>query len=72
VKTPGLEVAALNNAPGVHSARYAGEERSFEKNTSLLLHNLKGEKDRSARFRTVICLIWEGQLHYFEGICTGR
>jgi XTP/dITP diphosphohydrolase len=68
----GLEVAALNNAPGVHSARYAGEERSFEKNTSLLLHNLKGEKDRSARFRTVICLIWEGQLHYFEGICKGQ
>jgi len=67
----GLEVAALNNEPGVHSARYAGPGRSSEANMQLLLERLHG-KDRQARFRTVICLIVKGEEHFFEGICTGR
>src|SRR6476620_12212632 len=53
----GLEVYALNNEPGVHSARYAGEERSFEKNIDKLLIKLENFGNRKARFRTVICLI---------------
>ena len=68
----GLEVAALDNAPGVHSARYAGEEKSFDRNTEKLLSELREKTDRSARFRTVICLILEGKEHYFEGCCEGR
>src|SRR5215217_8809230 len=53
----GLEVFSLNNEPGVRSARYAGEEKSFEKNTRLLLARLEGSTSREARFRTVICLL---------------
>jgi XTP/dITP diphosphohydrolase len=68
----GLEVTALDNAPGVHSARYGGEEKSFTRNTGKLLSELKERTDRSARFRTVICLILEGKEHYFEGRCEGR
>jgi XTP/dITP diphosphohydrolase len=68
----GLEVTALDNAPGVHSARYAGEEKSFSRNTGKLLSELKEKSDRSARFRTVICLILEGKEYYFEGRCEGR
>jgi XTP/dITP diphosphohydrolase len=67
----GLEVYALGNEPGVHSARYAGPNRSATDNIALLLERLKGIKDRKARFRTVICLILEGKEHYFEGICQG-
>ena len=67
----GLEVFALNHAPGVHSARYAGEERSFKKNIDKLLNALKSHQNRAAQFRTVICLILEGKAHYFEGICAG-
>ena len=68
----GLEVQALGGAPGVHSARYAGEERSDGNNIARLLNELRGAPDRSARFRTVICLIWEGREYYFEGHCPGR
>ena len=68
----GLEVDALGGAPGVRSARYAGEGRSADDNTRLLLQNLQGSSDRSARFRTVITLIWNGVTHNFEGICRGR
>ena len=68
----GLEVAALGNEPGVHSARYAGGERSYEANVEKLLANLRGISDRSARFRTVICLILDGKKYFFEGICKGR
>src|SRR5690348_14690621 len=53
----GLEVYSLNNEPGVRSARYAGNERSFDKNIDKLLSKLDGSSDRRARFRTVICLI---------------
>ncbi|HEY6901425.1 MAG TPA: RdgB/HAM1 family non-canonical purine NTP pyrophosphatase [Puia sp.] len=68
----GLEVAALDGEPGVKSARYAGEDRAFEKNIGKLLNNLAGQPDRSARFRTVISLIWNGKEYFFEGICNGR
>ncbi|TKK70862.1 RdgB/HAM1 family non-canonical purine NTP pyrophosphatase [Ilyomonas limi] len=68
----GLEVTALNGAPGVKSARYAGEDRNFEENIQKLLHNLQGKTDRSARFRTVVSLIWNKEEHYFEGICEGN
>ena len=68
----GLEVYALNGEPGVKSARYAGGDRSFEKNVELLLHRLDGRPDRKARFRTVISLVLNGREHLFEGICEGR
>jgi XTP/dITP diphosphohydrolase len=67
----GLEVYSLNNEPGVRSARYAGEDKAFDKNVEKLLLNLKGSTDRKARFRTVICLILDGKEYFFEGICEG-
>ncbi len=68
----GLEVFSLNNEPGVKSARYAGEDKAFEKNIEKLLLNLRDSKDRSAQFRTVICLILNGKEYFFEGICKGE
>lgn len=68
----GLEVEALNGAPGVYSARYAGEEKSFEANMNKLLVELKGVNQRSARFRTVIACIIDGKEYLFEGICEGE
>ena len=68
----GLEVFALDGEPGVLSARYAGEEKSFEKNIEKLLTKLKDKEDKSAQFRAVICLIAEGNIDFFEGICKGR
>jgi XTP/dITP diphosphohydrolase len=67
----GLEVQALNNEPGVKSARYAGEHRDFQANINKLLANLQPHTNRKARFRTVISLIWNGQEYLFEGICEG-
>jgi len=67
----GLEVEALNGAPGVKSARYAGEGRSTADNIAKLLSELKGEVNRKAQFRTIICLIIDGKEHLFEGICKG-
>lgn len=67
----GLEVRALQGAPGVKSARYAGEDRSFSRNNEKLLKELEGAEDRGARFRTVICLMLNGGSHFFEGICEG-
>jgi XTP/dITP diphosphohydrolase len=67
----GLEVEALNGEPGVHSARYAGEDKAFDKNIDKLLAKLGNETNRKARFRTVISLIWEGREWFFEGICEG-
>lgn len=67
----GLEVAALNGEPGVKSARYAGEIRSFENNIDKLLANLSNKKNREAQFRTVVCLIIGGKEKLFEGICKG-
>ncbi|MET0393883.1 MAG: RdgB/HAM1 family non-canonical purine NTP pyrophosphatase [Chitinophagaceae bacterium] len=67
----GLEVATLGGEPGVKSARYAGGARSFDQNIDKLLANLEGKSDTSARFRTVISLILDGEETLFEGICTG-
>ena len=72
----GLEIEALNGAPGVKSARFAGEDRDFQANIDKVLFNLNGIDNRAAQFRTVICLIWnnsnnELQTYYFEGICKG-
>ena len=68
----GLETEALHGEPGVRSARYAGEEKSFGKNIDKLLSLLATEKNRRARFRTVISLRWEGQEFLFEGTCKGN
>ena len=68
----GLEVASLNGEPGVKSARYAGDDRIFDKNIEKLLVNLAGKSDRSARFRTIISLILNGKETLFEGICEGK
>ena len=68
----GLEVSALNGEPGVKSARYAGENRAFDRNIEKLLENLKDKTDRSARFRTVVSLIIDGKETLFEGICPGK
>ncbi|MFN0031985.1 MAG: RdgB/HAM1 family non-canonical purine NTP pyrophosphatase [Flavobacteriales bacterium] len=68
----GLEVVALNNAPGVRSARYAGEHKSFEDNMNLLLENMKHETNREARFRTVICLVLHGKEYVFDGVVNGH
>ena len=68
----GLEVPALNGEPGVKSARYSGEDKSFDKNIDKLLNNLDSKKDRSARFRTVISLLIDGKEIQFEGICEGQ
>jgi XTP/dITP diphosphohydrolase len=67
----GLEIEALNNEPGVFSARYAGG-RDPEKNIQLVLEKLKGISNRRARFRTVISLILDGEEILFEGIVNGN
>ena len=67
----GLEVDSLNGEPGVNSARYAGDERSFEANIDKLLNNMQHSTNRFARFRTVISLILNGEEKQFEGICKG-
>lgn len=68
----GLEIEALNGEPGVYSARYAGEEKSAEKNMELVLKRLDKIKNRKARFRTVISLVIDGAETQFEGIVEGR
>ncbi len=68
----GLEVEALNGAPGVYSARYAGEHADYMANNHKLLKALEGQPNRQARFRCVIALAQpSGQAEYVEGICTG-
>ena len=67
----GLEVDALNGAPGVFSARYAGDGHDSEANMQKLLKELKGNENRKAQFRTAICLIMEGKEYLFEGIVKG-
>ena len=68
----GLEVAALDGAPGVHTARYAYPDRHDpEANTQKLLHSLEGRDDRRAQFRTAIALILNGEEHVFEGVVEG-
>lgn len=67
----GLEVAALDGAPGVHSARYATDGHDFAANNRLLLKNLEGIENRAAQFRTVIALILDGKEYLFEGRVEG-
>lgn len=68
----GLEVEALNGAPGVYSARYAGDGHDSEANMQKLLHELEDKENRKAQFRTAICLILEGKEYLFEGIVKGE
>ncbi len=73
----GLEIESLQGAPGVKSARYAGEGRDFQANIDKVLNCLADHNNRNAQFRTVICLIWGNdqdgiQTYYFEGICKGH
>jgi len=67
----GLEVKALDGEPGVLSARYAGSDRDSEANMDKVLKRLEGKIDRSAQFRTAICLILNGEEHLFEGVAVG-
>lgn len=68
----GLEVAALDNAPGVYSARYAGEAKDNEANINLLLANMKDKQERQAQFKTIFALCLGEDLHTFEGIVRGE
>lgn len=71
----GLEVDALGGAPGVYSARYAGEDKDFARNIDKVLEDLaaaEDKKDMRARFRCVIALIYEGREYYFDGVLEGR
>jgi len=68
----GLEITALGGAPGVKSARYAGEDSTPRANIDLVLSKMIGIENRAAQFRTIICLIWKNQTYYFEGICKGQ
>jgi XTP/dITP diphosphohydrolase len=68
----GLEVDALNGAPGVDTAHYAGPERDADKNMNLLLTNLKDSSNRKARFKTVFALFWQGEMYEFTGVVSGQ
>lgn len=68
----GLEVFTLNNEPGVRSARYAGEPSNAENNMELLLSKLNPENYNQAQFVTWICLMYQSQIHYFEGNLKGQ
>ena len=68
----GLEVEVLNGAPGVYSARFAGEEKNDANNVNKLLQVLEGEANRKANFRTVICLMRNGEAFFFEGVVYGQ
>ena len=68
----GLEVSALGGKPGVHSARYAGNQKNAQDNMSKLLHELKDLTDRKSQFRTLIALILNGREYLFEGIVKGK
>lgn len=67
----GICVDALNGAPGVFSARYAGEPKDDQRNLELVLENMKNQANRAAHYKAVICLIWNEQTYFFEGICRG-
>ncbi len=68
----GLEVEALDGAPGVYSARYAGDAHNSEANMKKLLQDMEGIENRKAQFRTVFALIIDGKEHLFEGIIKGE
>lgn len=67
----GLEIAALNNEPGIYSARYSGN-RDDQQNLNLVLSKMEGQSNRKANFRTVIALVQNGQQHLFEGVIYGN
>jgi XTP/dITP diphosphohydrolase len=67
----GLHIDALNGAPGVLSARYAGEQKLAEDNITRVLHEMEGQENRQAHFRTVISLVLDGQEYQFTGVCPG-
>lgn len=67
----GLEIDALDGAPGVYSARYSGEHGNHAANIAKLLANMEGLVNRAARFRTVISLVWDGNEHFFDGTVEG-
>lgn len=67
----GLEIEALDGAPGVYSARYAGEQANSEANLQKVLTHLKGKENKNAQFRTVVALNLATKTHFFEGICKG-
>ena len=67
----GLEVEALNGAPGVYSARYAGPQHNSKDNIRKLLTNMQDIENRPAQFRTAIVLILDGKIHLFEGTIKG-
>jgi XTP/dITP diphosphohydrolase len=68
----GLEVDILDGAPGVYSARYAGDNVTYDENVEKLLREMEGESDRKARFRTVIAFLDGSDEHLFEGVCEGE
>ena len=68
----GLCIEALNGQPGVFSARFAGPNATDYENVEKTLDALKGEENRKAFYKAVICLIWNGQTYFFEGFCHGR
>ncbi len=68
----GLEVEALDGAPGVYSARYAGEHKNAQDNMNKLLTELENKTNRKAQFKTVICLNSNGNQHLFTGIASGE
>jgi XTP/dITP diphosphohydrolase len=68
----GLEVDALDGAPGVYAARYAGENVTYDDNVNKMLAEMEGEEDRKAQFRTVVSLKIDGMEYFFEGICRGE
>lgn len=67
----GICVPALDDAPGVHSARYAGDDADDDANLRKLIKDMLGKEDRRAYYKAVICLVWNGEEHYFEGTCHG-
>ena len=68
----GLEVEALKDAPGIHSARFAGEHKNSEDNIDKLLNELGNTTHRTAQFKTVICLYFNHKIYEFTGICKGK
>jgi len=67
----GLEIETLNGEPGVYSARYAGENCSYDDNNRKVLNSMKGEENRNAKFITSICLKLDGKTHFFRGEVEG-
>ncbi|MBO4667038.1 MAG: RdgB/HAM1 family non-canonical purine NTP pyrophosphatase [Bacilli bacterium] len=68
----GLFVESLGGEPGIYSARYSGEDATYEKNRLKLLERLKGIENREAYFETIICLIEDNDVHYFHGRVDGK